>query len=110
MTKRFLLALPLIGLLTAFSAQSFSAVVKTRGPEFQISFPTSVHSTPVTGRVFLFISRNKSRERHAPMFGIDVDSLKPGAVVRIDAGVLGYPVQNLRDLPPGDYFVQALLN
>src|SRR5215467_915516 len=54
MTKRFLLALTLIGLLTAFSAQSFSAVVKTRGPEFQISFPSAIHSTPVTGRVFLF--------------------------------------------------------
>jgi len=45
-----------------------------------------------------------------PMFGVDVNGLKPGQPAIIDASTRGWPVESLRDLPPGDYFVQATLN
>ena len=34
----------------------------------------------------------------------------PGAVARVDAAAFGYPIESLRDLPAGDYLVQAVLN
>jgi len=43
------------------------------------------------------------------VFGVDVDGLKPGHPVTVDAAAWGYPIHSLRDVPPGDYYVQALL-
>ena len=45
-----------------------------------------------------------------PFFGVDVENLPPGKPVVIDDRVLGSPVENMRDIPPGEYFVQALFN
>ncbi len=86
---------------------------------FEISFPASTHAQPITGRVFVFLTRDGSREPRfqsggtgtdAPFFGKDVSQLPPGEVARIDDATLGYPVRSLAELPAGDYYVQALLN
>jgi hypothetical protein len=86
---------------------------------FRISFPDSVHAGPATGRMFVMISRDSSPPprlqagsfvQTIPMFAVDVDSLAPGQPATIDGSTLGYPLEALSDLPPGDYFVQALLN
>ena len=45
-----------------------------------------------------------------PMFGVDVDGLKPGQPAVIDASTRGWPVESLRDIPAGEYFVQATFN
>jgi hypothetical protein len=44
------------------------------------------------------------------VFGVDVEGLKAGDERTFDATVLGYPLESLRDLPPGEYTVQALLH
>ncbi|HEV7507057.1 MAG TPA: alpha/beta hydrolase-fold protein [Thermoanaerobaculia bacterium] len=44
------------------------------------------------------------------IFGIDVDGWKAGQDAVFDANVLGYPLDSLRDVPPGTYRVQALLH
>ena len=45
------------------------------------------------------------------VFGIDVEALAPGRIVNMnDANSFGYPIRYLRDVPPGDYFVQGLLH
>src|SRR5262249_52980546 len=44
-----------------------------------------------------------------PFFGRDVERLQPEAVVSIDGGDLGTPLESLDDIPPGDYYVQAAL-
>jgi hypothetical protein len=36
--------------------------------------------------------------------------MKPGDVVEIDQDILGYPLESLKDIPAGEYFVQALFN
>ena len=45
-----------------------------------------------------------------PIFGVDVDGLRPGQPVVVDDAVVGWPARSLKDIPAGDYFVQALLD
>jgi putative esterase len=86
---------------------------------FEISYPSSVDDGPITGRVFVVISKTDRIEPRlqagsyggsVPFFGRDVHALKPGASAVIDTSDLGFPVENLSNLPAGEYFVQALLN
>jgi len=44
------------------------------------------------------------------IFGIDVNGWKAGQDAVFDDSVLGYPLDSLRDVPPGTYHVQALLH
>ena len=93
-------------------AQSKSTV------RFDISVPASVHGDAITGRVYVMITRNGEREPRLqlsqadgiPFFGRDVEELAPGAAATIDGTDLGFPVDSLRDIPPGEYFVQAFVN
>ncbi|MGC1783002.1 MAG: alpha/beta hydrolase-fold protein [Acidobacteriaceae bacterium] len=103
----------------ALALTSMHALAQPRGPQFEVSFPAAVHRQPITGRVFLFLTRDGVREPRfqaggtgadAPFFGKDVSQLRAGEAVRMDASILGYPVRSLVDLPAGDYYVQALLN
>jgi len=87
------------------------------GLQFEVSFPSSVSSEAITGRVFVILTDNDSREprlqvsrRGAPFFGVDVEALRPGETAVIDASTLGAPVESLKDLVAGEYYVQALLN
>jgi hypothetical protein len=87
-------------------------------PRFEISFPAAAHAAPVTGRVYVMITRSDEREPRLqisqvdgiPFFGRDVVRLAPSTVAVIDETDLGYPVDNLRDIPAGDYIVQAFVN
>ncbi len=83
----------------------------------EISFAESAHKAPITGRVFVMISRTGEREPRlqigrtgVPFFGRDVENLKPGQAAVIDDTDLGTPVDSLKDIPPGDYFVQGFVN
>ncbi len=74
-----------------------------------------MHQQPITGRLFVIITRSSKDEPRlrigdVPVFAAGVGQLTPGASARIDASTLGYPVPSLRDVPDGDYYVQALLN
>ena len=44
------------------------------------------------------------------VFGIDVESWKPGETRAFDASVLGFPVESLAQVRAGNYTVQALLH
>ncbi|MGH9343543.1 MAG: alpha/beta hydrolase-fold protein, partial [Terriglobia bacterium] len=89
------------------------------GMRFEISFPSSAHAAPVTGRVFVMISRAENPEPRLqvgswgdapPLFGADVSQLQPGEAAVIDASTAGFPTHSLADVPAGDYYVQALVN
>ncbi len=84
-----------------------------------VSFARSVRAEPVTGRVFLFVSNDSTPEpryqggalgANAPFFGKDVAGVAPGQPMTLAATTPGFPPCTLSALPPGDYFVQALLN
>ncbi|HEX5435855.1 MAG TPA: alpha/beta hydrolase-fold protein [Gemmatimonadaceae bacterium] len=90
-----------------------------RGARFEISFPASVHSQPITGRVYVFITTDSTPEprfqggalgANAPFFATDVSALAPGEEARIDSSTPGFPVERLTAIPAGDYWVQAVMN
>ncbi len=86
---------------------------------FSLSYPESVSSEPQDGRLLLLLSNNPEKEpRHQItdgigsqlIFGVDVEAMKPGEERIVDAEAFGHPIRSLQDIPPGEYFVQALLN
>ncbi len=105
--RALLLCLAAVGSLSAQSLR------------FEVSVPGATHAGPLTGRVYVILSREESTdlrgrigswEQETPFFGVDVSSLLPGSAAVIDASTLGYPLKSLREIPEGDYFVQALVN
>ena len=87
--------------------------------KFTISFPQERSKMPLDGRMLLLISTNDTNEPRFQIndgantqlvFGIDVDGLQPGQEAVIDAGVFGYPLKSIADIPAGEYYIQALLN
>src|SRR6202041_1190270 len=41
---------------------------------------------------------------------VTVDGWRPDQPQLVDSHAWGYPIRSLQDVPPGDYFVQAVLN
>lgn len=88
-------------------------------PHFTVRLDPKVAAAPVDGRLLLVISNDASDEprnqvgdsaKTQQMFGVDADGWKPGTSETIDAEVLGYPRDSLRDVPAGHYRVQAVLH
>jgi predicted alpha/beta superfamily hydrolase len=85
--------------------------------KFEISFPEEAYAENITGRVYVIISNDDSREPRLqistmgqPFWGEDVEGLAPGAAAVIDGATFGYPLESLADLPPGEYNVQGFVN
>jgi len=100
-------------ILLAFAASSAIAQRVT------VTLDRVVAAGPMTGRLYVMFARSGDREPRlqagsyggsVPFFAIDVDSLKPGASVTLDAKALGYPQKSLADVPAGEYAVQAMMN
>ncbi|RXH54792.1 hypothetical protein GRAN_3896 [Granulicella sibirica] len=84
-----------------------------------VSFPSARSPQPLDGRILFLLSNDPSAEprmqiddtpRSQLVFGVTVDGLKPGQPAVIDEHASGYPIRSIRDVPPGDYTVQAVLN
>ena len=84
-----------------------------------ISFPGAVSSKPLDGRILFLLSNDPTDEprmqiddtpRSQMVFGLTVDGLKPGEAVMIDKRAAGYPIRSIKDVPPGDYTAQVVLN
>ena len=89
----------------------------------EVSYSAGLVPGPLTGRLFLGISPsadpepriaayNSARQRdgRVPFFAADVADVEPGETMVIDAAADGYPYARLGDLPPGDYWLQALVH
>jgi hypothetical protein len=106
--NRVSLSLALLLFPLAATAQSFS-----------VSFPKEASAKPLDGRLLLVLSTDPSDEprnqiddtpRSQIVVGLTVDGLQPGQPAIIDASAWGYPIRSLKDVPPGEYTVQAVLN
>ena len=107
-------------LLVISLACSAGAFAQTGGaPQFSITFPAQRSAQPLDGRMLLLLSTDPSAEPRMQIndtpktqlvFGVDVDGLKPDQPVIMDEKAWGYPIRSLRDVPPGEYYVQALLH
>src|SRR5579872_936381 len=89
------------------------------GAKFEVSFLAAAHAGAITGRVFVVISSTDKPEPRlvagspadgGVLFGVDVNALAAGQSAVIDGSTFGAPVHSLRDIPAGDYFVQAMVN
>ncbi|MCB9302170.1 MAG: hypothetical protein H6566_16100 [Lewinellaceae bacterium] len=102
--------------LAAISAQSQSAAARTY---FTVTFDEGLSASPLDGRLLLLFAKDDGQEprfqladgpQTAQAFGIDLDGWKAGQPVTFDATVFGYPIESLKDVPFGEYWVQVLLH
>jgi hypothetical protein len=86
---------------------------------FSVTFPAEKSAQPLDGRLLLLLSTDPSQEprmqiddstRSQIVFGLTMDHWQPGQPALVDATAWGYPIPSLKDVPPGEYIVQALLN
>jgi len=89
------------------------------GISFAITVPAPACKGPITGRVFVVLSRKKKQsllddigswQLQTPFFARDIHALAPGQSAIIGRTAIGYPVSRLSAMPAGDYYVQALVN
>jgi hypothetical protein len=88
-------------------------------PRIAVNFSRERSATPLDGRLLFLVSTDSTAEPRRQIadgpetqlvFGTDVNGWAPGADVWVDGSAFGYPVRSLAALPPGRYWVQALLN
>ncbi|HXB91607.1 MAG TPA: hypothetical protein VNU72_04925 [Puia sp.] len=86
---------------------------------FRVTIADTLQPAAFDGRLLLLLSRdNKSEPRFQIndaantqlVFGIDVDGWQPGHSQLVDMHAFGYPLERLKDVPAGDYYVQVLLH
>lgn len=83
-----------------------------------ISFSKKISQQNLDGRLYLLFSNNNKKEprfqigglQSQLIFGVNVESLSPGEKVKIKEDIFGFPIENLKEIQPGDYYVQALLH
>ncbi|HEX4565955.1 MAG TPA: hypothetical protein VH138_04950, partial [Vicinamibacterales bacterium] len=85
----------------------------TKTLRVEVSFAAAARSEPVTGMVYVAISREnrtppiqQTDPTGVPLFSKAVEQLTPGTIVAFGAADRGHPVASLRDIPRGDYWVQ----
>jgi hypothetical protein len=107
-----------IGVMAAVLVAVASTATAAPGSRVAVRLGPSVSAQPLDGRLLLLLSRDDSAEPRLQIndgptsqqaFGIDVEGWK-GEPRVFDASVLGYPLESLRDVPAGEYTVQALLH
>lgn len=118
--KRAIIALALaMSAVPASTSVAAGRVVSVdpRALRFEITVPRSTRSEPITGRVFVMISRTDDREPRlqigrtgTPFFGRDIEKLAAGSIAIIDGTDLGFPPEKLADIPAGEYYVQAMVS
>jgi hypothetical protein len=105
----------LAGLLLSLA---FSASADASSITFKVTLPANQPQT-IMGRLFVIIARANDPEPRLQVGGwrsktellaADIDGLQPGGTATVDALALGFPLKSVRELPAGDYYVQALFN
>jgi Putative esterase len=113
MNKRFELILAFVFGLGAFFGPALTSQT------FSATFAKEASAQPLDGRLLLLLSTDPSAEprfqiddtpRSQLVFGVTVDGWQPGQPTIVDAAAQGYPIRSLKDVPPGDYTVQVVLN
>ena len=96
-----------------------SAEEKTSDITFKVSFSDNISSRAQDGRLLLMLSTNNEDEPRFQInsglttqviFGMNVNEMAPNDEQTFDASGHGFPYASLAELPPGEYWVQALLH
>jgi len=96
---------------------NLAAQPQGRGLRVEISFAAGARAEPVTGMVYLAISKDNQQApiqqtdpEGVPLFSAFVQNLAPGAPAIITRENRGHPVASLADIPAGEYWVQPFVN
>ncbi|MBK9737907.1 MAG: hypothetical protein IPO92_24400 [Saprospiraceae bacterium] len=110
----FLLLCPVI--LATSCQQKYN---KTTKVTFSVSIPDSLSEGVADGRMILMLSTNEKTEPRFEIldgpktqlaFGKNLEAWNKGEKVIFSGDEFGYPITDMHDVPPGDYYVQALLH
>jgi len=95
---------------------ALGVVAAAQSPRFEVTVAPSAHAGPLTGRLVVAVSKLEKPEprlaispRGPAVFGVDLDQLPAGKAAVVDNSATSYPMQ-LSQLPPGDYYVEAVVN
>lgn len=97
----------------------FYAYTVSAQPPVLITYAATHSNQPLDGRLLLMLSNNNRTEPRFQVvdgpqtqlaFGVDVENWKAGESKTFTATAFGYPIQSLAQVPPGEYYVQALLH
>jgi hypothetical protein len=93
------------------------AAAAAEPPRFEVSYSADAHPGPITGRLILVLATREQPEPRLTVspngpaiFGVDLEEFAPGEIAVVDAATLGSPKRSLAELPPGDYFAQAIIH
>jgi hypothetical protein len=89
-------------------------------PTFNVTLSKNVASKIQEGRLVLLLSTDSTSQPRFQIsyinpntqlaFGTNVKAWKPGHSRKIDSNAYGWPVNKLKKIPNGQYYVQAVLN
>lgn len=92
---------------------------KNTGTKITVSFSETISQEALDGRLILMFADDPDSEPRfqispglnaQPVFGMNVEAMAPAKPQVFDEQVFGFPYESLADLPPGEYWVQALLH
>ncbi len=87
--------------------------------QFSVSFSKELIEEAQDGRLLVLLSNNNQAEPRFQIndglstqliFGVDVEGMKSGQEIIFDQSAFGYPLNSIGDIPPGNYYAQALIN
>ena len=102
-------------LLCLLSTASFCSQSQT----FNVTITNNLHTGALDGRLLLLLSKDGTSEPRFQIsdaagtqivFGVDAENWQPKTNQLVSVNAFGYPIEKLRDVPAGDYYVQALLH
>ncbi len=95
------------------------AALSGQAQTFRVTITPALQQAALDGRLLLLLSNNDKAEPRFQVndaagtqlvFGVDVEGWQPGATQLVDMRAYGYPLERLKDVPAGDYYVQVLLH
>ncbi len=96
-----------------------TSICGQNSPDFRISFPGIHYDSAIDGRLLLLISSDSSQEPRfqirdnastQQVFGMDINEMEPDKTYDFDMSSFGYPIANVKDIPPGTYYIQVVLH
>ena len=97
----------------------FLATFVCHSQTFRVIISPSLKEPLLDGRLLLLLANNNRTEPRFQIgggppaqlaFGTDIDGWIPGTTRLVDMSAFGFPIERLKDVPAGDYYVQAVLH
>ena len=102
-----------------FLGFTFGCTDPTSNLKINIAIDETVADKALDGRLLILISTNNDTEPRFQIsdnvnsqlvYGMDVEGLEPNTSIAFDTNSFGYPIENIHNLPEGDYYIQALFH